>query len=157
MAEAEEAALEFTPTWIVAAVCSIIVLLSLVAERCLHYLGKVTLRMCTRRVRFIDMAPHSISRCLPVALISSHLGVVVLLLQKLEKKNQKPLYEALLKVKEGTAPHFSPPFLRSYDPYRRFKNLCSFLFHGYGIPLNWGDWLVRFDCDWWLLYCKNAS
>jgi len=72
-AEGEAAALEFTPTWIVAAVCSIIVLLSLVAERCLHYLGKVTLRMCTRRVRFIDMAPHSISRCLPVALISSHL------------------------------------------------------------------------------------
>ena len=112
MAEAEEAALQFTPTWIVAAVCSIIVLLSLVAERCLHYLGKVTLRMCTRRVRFIDMAPHSISRCLPVALISSHLGVVVLLLQKLKKKNRKPLYEALLKVKEGTAPHFSP-LLRS--------------------------------------------
>ncbi|KAF8765607.1 hypothetical protein HU200_008098 [Digitaria exilis] len=59
VAEGEAAALEFTPTWIVAAVCSIIVLLSLVAERCLHYLGK-----------------------------------------KLKKKNQKPLYEALLKVKE---------------------------------------------------------
>ncbi|CAN6337575.1 unnamed protein product [Urochloa humidicola] len=58
-AEGEAAALEYTPTWIVAAVCSIIVLLSLVAERCLHYLGK-----------------------------------------KLKKKNQKPLYEALLKVKE---------------------------------------------------------
>jgi len=43
---------------------------------------------------------------------SSHLGVVVLLLQKLKKKNRKPLYEALLKVKEGTAPHFSP-LLRS--------------------------------------------
>jgi hypothetical protein len=40
-AEGETAALEFTPTWIVAAVCSLIVLLSLVAERCLHYLGKV--------------------------------------------------------------------------------------------------------------------
>jgi hypothetical protein len=39
--EAEAAALEFTPTWIVAAVCSVIVLLSLVAERFLHYLGKV--------------------------------------------------------------------------------------------------------------------
>ncbi|TVU19407.1 hypothetical protein EJB05_35553 [Eragrostis curvula] len=57
--EAEAAALEFTPTWIVAAVCSVIVLLSLVAERFLHYLGK-----------------------------------------KLKKKDQKPLYEALLKVKE---------------------------------------------------------
>lgn len=58
-AEGEAAALEFTPTWIVAAVCSLIVLLSLVAERCLHYLGKT-----------------------------------------LKKKNQKPLFEALLKVKE---------------------------------------------------------
>ncbi|XP_066360744.1 MLO-like protein 1 isoform X1 [Miscanthus floridulus] len=58
-AEGEEAALEFTPTWIVAAVCSLIVLLSLVAERCLHYLGKM-----------------------------------------LKNKNQKPLFEALLKVKE---------------------------------------------------------
>ncbi|XP_062231392.1 MLO-like protein 1 [Phragmites australis] len=55
----EAAALEFTPTWIVAAVCSLIVFLSLVAERCLHYLGKT-----------------------------------------LVKRNQKPLYEALLKVKE---------------------------------------------------------
>ena len=41
MAEAEEAALEFTPTWIVAAVCSVIVLISLAAERGLHHLGKV--------------------------------------------------------------------------------------------------------------------
>ncbi|GJN14432.1 hypothetical protein PR202_gb01258 [Eleusine coracana subsp. coracana] len=57
--EAEPAALEFTPTWIVAAVCSVIVLLSLLAERLLHYLGKT-----------------------------------------LKKKNQKPLFEALLKVKE---------------------------------------------------------
>ncbi|KAG8068673.1 hypothetical protein GUJ93_ZPchr0005g16015 [Zizania palustris] len=56
---AEAATLEFTPTWIVAAVCSLIVCISLFAERCLHYLGKT-----------------------------------------LMKKNQKPLYEALLKVKE---------------------------------------------------------
>ncbi|PUZ65957.1 hypothetical protein GQ55_3G267400 [Panicum hallii var. hallii] len=40
MADAEEAALQFTPTWIVAAVCSIIVLISLAAERGLHHLGK---------------------------------------------------------------------------------------------------------------------
>jgi hypothetical protein len=39
--EAEASTLEFTPTWIVAAVCSLIVLISLLAERCLHYLGKV--------------------------------------------------------------------------------------------------------------------
>lgn len=55
----EAATLEFTPTWIVALVCSIIVLISLLAERCLHYLGKT-----------------------------------------FKRKNQKPLYEAILKVKE---------------------------------------------------------
>ncbi|KAM3404140.1 hypothetical protein ACQJBY_007306 [Aegilops geniculata] len=57
--EEEAATLEFTPTWIVALVCSIIVLISLLAERCLHYLGKT-----------------------------------------FKRKNQKPLYEAILKVKE---------------------------------------------------------
>ncbi|KAI5018582.1 hypothetical protein ZWY2020_043470 [Hordeum vulgare] len=57
--EEEAATLEFTPTWIVALVCSIIVLISLLAERCLHYLGKT-----------------------------------------FRRKNQKPLYEAILKVKE---------------------------------------------------------
>lgn len=58
--ESEEAIkLEFTPTWIVALVCSVIVFISLVVERLLHFLGKF-----------------------------------------FKKKNQKPLYEALLKVKE---------------------------------------------------------
>jgi len=56
---AESTALEFTPTWIVAAVCSLIVVISLAAERCLHYLGKT-----------------------------------------FKGKNQKALFEALLKVKE---------------------------------------------------------
>ncbi|CAL9129077.1 unnamed protein product [Musa acuminata var. zebrina] len=67
MAEEGEAAaagvemkLEFTPTWIVAAVCSLIVVISLVAERLLHRLGKV-----------------------------------------LKRKNQKPLFDALQKVKEA--------------------------------------------------------
>ncbi|KAM0925926.1 hypothetical protein ACQ4PT_003814 [Festuca glaucescens] len=55
----EADALEFTPTWIVAGVCSLIVLISLAAERCLHYIGKT-----------------------------------------LKRKNQKALFEALLKVKE---------------------------------------------------------
>ncbi|XP_047083296.1 MLO-like protein 1 [Lolium rigidum] len=36
--------LEFTPTWVVAAMCSFIVLPSLVAERCLHYLSKAIKR-----------------------------------------------------------------------------------------------------------------
>jgi hypothetical protein len=39
---AEAAALKFTPMWIVAAACSLIVLISLASERCLHYLGKVS-------------------------------------------------------------------------------------------------------------------
>ncbi|KAK1421675.1 hypothetical protein QVD17_24199 [Tagetes erecta] len=41
MAEATESrSLEYTPTWIVAVVCSIMVLISLLAERGLHHLGK---------------------------------------------------------------------------------------------------------------------
>ncbi|KAK9747771.1 hypothetical protein RND81_02G013900 [Saponaria officinalis] len=55
----EEASLEFTPTWVVAAVCFIIVAISYGVERCIHFGG-----------------------------------------QMLKKKNQKPLYEALQKVKE---------------------------------------------------------
>lgn len=55
----EETTLEYTPTWVVAAVCTIIVGISLAVERVLHYGGKY-----------------------------------------LKKKGQKPLYEALQKVKE---------------------------------------------------------
>lgn len=51
--------MEYTPTWVVAAVCTVIVGISLGAERILHYAGKY-----------------------------------------LKKKDQKPLYEALLKIKE---------------------------------------------------------
>ncbi|XP_010439065.1 PREDICTED: MLO-like protein 13 [Camelina sativa] len=40
MAEAESRSLEYTPTWVVAFICFIIVLLSLLAERGLHHLGK---------------------------------------------------------------------------------------------------------------------
>ena len=36
----EETTLEFTPTWVVAAVCTVIVAISLAAERFLHYGGK---------------------------------------------------------------------------------------------------------------------
>ncbi|CAK9328526.1 unnamed protein product [Citrullus colocynthis] len=55
----EGTTLEFTPTWVVAAVCTVIVAISLALERLLHFLGKY-----------------------------------------LKKKNQKPLNEALQKVKE---------------------------------------------------------
>ncbi|KAL0460395.1 UNVERIFIED_CONTAM: MLO-like protein 1 [Sesamum latifolium] len=66
--EGEGTSLEFTPTWVVAAVCTVIVAISLAAERLLHYAGKY-----------------------------------------LKKKNQKPLYEALQKVKEesNAAPEVS--------------------------------------------------
>ena len=37
----EEAKLAFTPTWVVAIVCLVIVSISLAVERFLHYLGKV--------------------------------------------------------------------------------------------------------------------
>ena len=57
----EGVSLEFTPTWVVAGVCTIIVAISLAVERLLHHFGTV-----------------------------------------LKKKKQKPLYEALQKVKEGT-------------------------------------------------------
>ncbi|XP_021282490.1 MLO-like protein 1 [Herrania umbratica] len=55
----EGASLEYTPTWVLAGVCTVIVAISLAMERLLHYLGNV-----------------------------------------LKKKQQKPLFEALLKVKE---------------------------------------------------------
>ncbi|KAF7851365.1 hypothetical protein BT93_L4040 [Corymbia citriodora subsp. variegata] len=55
----EETNLEYTPTWVVALVCSVIVAISLAVERLLHYAGKY-----------------------------------------LKKKKQKPLFEALLKIKE---------------------------------------------------------
>ncbi|XP_015577753.2 MLO-like protein 1 isoform X1 [Ricinus communis] len=55
----EGESLEFTPTWVVAAVCTVIVAISLAVERLIHYGGLY-----------------------------------------LKKKNQKPLYEALQKVKE---------------------------------------------------------
>ncbi|XVF06730.1 hypothetical protein REPUB_Repub06bG0075800 [Reevesia pubescens] len=55
----EGASLEYTPTWVLAAVCTVIVAISLAMERLLHYVGNI-----------------------------------------LKKKQQKPLFEALLKVKE---------------------------------------------------------
>ncbi|KAL3752911.1 hypothetical protein ACJRO7_000324 [Eucalyptus globulus] len=56
---AEGPTLEFTPTWVLAVVCTVIVVISLAAERFLHYAGKY-----------------------------------------LKKRNQKPLFDALQKIKE---------------------------------------------------------
>lgn len=55
----DEISIEYTPTWVVALVCSIIVFISLAVERFLHFAGKY-----------------------------------------LKRKNQKPLFEALQKIKE---------------------------------------------------------
>lgn len=73
----EGTSLEFTPTWVVSVVCTIIIAISLGVERFIHYGGKY-----------------------------------------LKKKNQKPLYEALEKVKEGD------DFLSFFCP------LCVFFFSG---------------------------
>jgi len=92
---AESTALEFTPTWIVAAVCSLIVVISLAAERCLHYLGKVTdscFLAFLKSKRVARLPPELMLRldwwCPPRG-------------QTFKGKNQKALFEALLKVKEG--------------------------------------------------------
>ena len=60
--EGEGVSLEFTPTWVLAAFCAVVVAIALAMERFLHFVGNV-----------------------------------------LKKKQQKPLFEALLKVKEGNA------------------------------------------------------
>lgn len=76
--------LEFTPTWIVAAVCFIIILISLFVERLLHHLGKVV----------FSLSPF---------LFPAHSTLWNLaIFQVLKRKNQKPLFDALQKVKEGT-------------------------------------------------------
>lgn len=41
--EGEGTTLEYTPTWVVAAICTVIVAISLALERLLHYAGKVLL------------------------------------------------------------------------------------------------------------------
>jgi mlo protein len=99
-AETEETALEFTPTWIVAGVCSLIVLLSLLAERGLHYLGKVCV------ISFLDSLGLLLATSMALIWVTD---LYCRVLQTFKKKNQKPLFEALLKVKEGAS--ISPPSL----------------------------------------------
>lgn len=92
-AAASEMKLEFTPTWIVAAVCSLIVFISLVVERLLHRLGKVP-----PFPSFVAFFPPSETPC-----IARFCGSF----QVLKRKNQKPLFEALQKVKEGALRPYS--------------------------------------------------
>jgi len=49
--DGSEITLEHTPTWIVAAVCSVIVVISLLFERLLHRLGKVLRRFIRHVLR----------------------------------------------------------------------------------------------------------
>jgi hypothetical protein len=85
----EADALEFTPTWIVAGVCSLIVVISLAVERFLHYIGKVT---SSSSPYVVLVSPGSC--CSDLFCTNAHI-------QTLKRKNQKALFEALLKVKEG--------------------------------------------------------
>jgi mlo protein len=52
----DDASLEHTPTWVVAAVCFAIVSVSLAAERFLHYLGKA--RAPSNLMQFVSLLPQ---------------------------------------------------------------------------------------------------
>ena len=85
---AEERSLEYTPTWVVAFICFIIVLLSLLAERGLHHLGKVRIYITVYICEFKLYSLLVIT--LPLSLF-----------QYLKRKKQDALFEALQKLKEG--------------------------------------------------------
>ncbi|GFZ20024.1 seven transmembrane MLO family protein [Actinidia rufa] len=84
--EEEGTTLELTPTWVVAGVCTVIVGISLAVERLLHYTGKAS--------------ALSLSLSLSVAICHSESSISLPFLWYLKKKDQKPLYEALQKIKE---------------------------------------------------------
>ncbi|MCD7473516.1 hypothetical protein HAX54_015423 [Datura stramonium] len=80
--EDEGGSIEFTPTWVVAAVCTVIVSISLALERLLHYTGKL--------LKFRYFANMKPVRGYTTVSQGRHL----------KRKKQKHLYEALQKVKE---------------------------------------------------------
>lgn len=53
MAEETEGSLKYTPTWAVAVVCTIFVTISLLLERGIHRLGKVSQRRCPKELIFL--------------------------------------------------------------------------------------------------------
>nr|CAB3484621.1 unnamed protein product [Digitaria exilis] len=75
-----EATLEDTPTWIVASVCSVIVLISLVFERGLHHLGKALER---RRVTLYEALLKLKEELMMLGFISLLLVVFQNLIQKI--------------------------------------------------------------------------
>lgn len=102
--------LEYTPTWVVALVCSVIVVISFAVERLLHYFGKA----CW----LLKLHQLPLSRFLISFWIwqwqndanSTLTDTFFCLLQVLKKKNQKPLFEALRKIKEGNHNFFRKKF-----------------------------------------------
>ncbi|KAI9157624.1 hypothetical protein LWI28_025451 [Acer negundo] len=54
--------LEYTPTWVVAVVCTVIVAISLAVERLLHYLGKACLIFSRERTRNLFLKPYRRSK-----------------------------------------------------------------------------------------------
>ena len=94
-----EITLEHTPTWIVAAVCSVIVVISLVFERLLHGLGKVRYLLAAAASHPAPTVAGSVILVLFSLTNSKHL--LFMHEQRLKKGSKKPLYDALLKIKEG--------------------------------------------------------
>lgn len=86
MEDDESKSFEYTSTWVVSVVCTVIILLSIVAERGLHSLGKV----CSY---------------FPLTLIHNTCLMLWYYLlcfcQLLKRHNQDALFEALQKLKEG--------------------------------------------------------
>lgn len=95
--EGEETNLELTPTWVVAVVCTVIVAISLALERILHYLGKVCVYVCHQQLNW-KVYQFLYYCCLNCVSLSCDIGMLI---QFLLKKKQKPLFEALQKIKEG--------------------------------------------------------
>lgn len=89
--------LEYSPTWIVALVCTVIVLISFVFERLLHRLGKVKL---LHSPPAFPLFAHS---------FYAERADKNSILQVLKKKNQIPLFHALQKIKEGQFSSFHSP------------------------------------------------
>lgn len=82
--------LNATPTWAVALVCAIIVVISTLLEKVLHFVGKVSMEKNLWKMQKINhISPHCI------------LLLLLFVLQTFENKRKKALVEALEKIKAG--------------------------------------------------------
>lgn len=82
--------LEQTPTWAVAAVCFVLVAISIVIEHIIHLIGKVYFVMQHIRIKY-----HKSLRTFFIPFIS-------FLLQWFKSKKKRALFEALEKIKAGS-------------------------------------------------------